>query len=96
MSLQGFTETDRWFDVAVKVAKEFMKSHIISSDSDRIAVVFYGSVRPASVVPHKWGADSQRPSAYADPIYACCVKELASMLLEPRVAVRPMRSAYTP
>ena len=42
--LQGFTEQDRWFDVAVKVAREFMKAHIISSDSDRIAVVFYGSV----------------------------------------------------
>lgn len=25
-----------------------MKAHIISSDSDRIAVVFYGSVRPIS------------------------------------------------
>lgn len=44
--LQGFVESDRWFDVAVKVAREFMKAHIISSDSDRIAVVFYGSVRP--------------------------------------------------
>lgn len=30
--------------MAVKVAREFMKAHIISSDSDRIAVVFYGSV----------------------------------------------------
>ena len=42
--LQGFTEDDKWFHVAVKVAREFMKSHIISSDSDRIAVVFYGTV----------------------------------------------------
>ena len=42
--LQGFTEHDKWFHVAVKVAREFMKSHIISSDSDRIAVVFYGTV----------------------------------------------------
>lgn len=41
---QGFKEQDRWFDVAVKVAREFMKAHIITSDSDRIAVVFYGSV----------------------------------------------------
>ena len=39
MVAQGFTETDRWFDVAIKVAKEFMKSHIISSDRDRIGVV---------------------------------------------------------
>ena len=46
MLMQGFTETDRWFDVAVKVAKEFMKSHIISSDSDRIGVIFYGTVSP--------------------------------------------------
>lgn len=59
MSLQGFTETDRWFDVAVKVAKEFMKSHIISSDSDRIAVVFYGSVSPDFVVLRRCDADSQ-------------------------------------
>lgn len=42
--LQGFTEDDNWFHVAIKVAREFMKSHIISSDSDRIAVVFYGTV----------------------------------------------------
>ena len=51
--LQGFTEQDRWFDVAVKVAREFMKAHIISSDSDRIAVVFYGSVSasPAAKPP---------------------------------------------
>ncbi|CAL5220319.1 g2309 [Coccomyxa viridis] len=39
----GFAESDRWFDVAVKVAKEFIKSHIISSDNDRIGVVFYGA-----------------------------------------------------
>ncbi len=44
MWLQGFAESDRWFDVAVKVAKEFIKSHIISSDNDRIGVVFYGAV----------------------------------------------------
>ena len=52
--LQGFTEEDRWFDVAVKVAREFMKAHIISSESDRIAVVFYGSVSafPAAGLPH--------------------------------------------
>ena len=40
--------------MAVKVAREFMKAHIISSDSDRIAVVFYGSVSafPAAGPPH--------------------------------------------
>ena len=48
--MQGFKETDRWFDVAVRVAREFSKMHVISSDTDRIAVVFYGTVllaRPA-------------------------------------------------
>ena len=42
---QGFQESDRWFDVALHVAREFTKMHIISSDSDCIAVVFYGTVR---------------------------------------------------
>jgi len=41
---QGFHETDSWFDVALKVAREFLKMHIISSDSDKIAIVFYGTV----------------------------------------------------
>lgn len=42
--MQGFQESDRWFDVAIRVAREFSKMHIISSDTDRIAVVFYGTV----------------------------------------------------
>ena len=41
---QGFEESDTWFDVALRVAREFLKMHIISSDSDKIAVVFYGTV----------------------------------------------------
>ncbi len=44
MCLQGFEETDTWFDVALKVAREFLKMHIISSDSDKIAVAFYATV----------------------------------------------------
>jgi hypothetical protein len=44
MFLQGFEESDTWFDVALRVAREFLKMHIISSDSDKIAVVFYGTV----------------------------------------------------
>ncbi|CAL8470635.1 g10177 [Coccomyxa elongata] len=40
---EGFEETDTWFDVALRVAREFLKMHIISSDSDKIAVVFYGT-----------------------------------------------------
>ena len=58
--MQGFTEKDRWFDVAVKVAREFMKAHIISSDSDRIAVVFYGTVSasPAAERPHLYSLPS--------------------------------------
>lgn len=41
---QGFEESDTWFDVALRVAREFLKMHIISSDSDKIAIVFYGTV----------------------------------------------------
>lgn len=52
MCLQGFEETDKWFDVALRVAREFLKMHIISSDSDKIAVVFYGTVNFQSAALH--------------------------------------------
>jgi hypothetical protein len=42
--VQGFEGSDSWMDVAIKVAKEFLKMHIISSDNDRIAIVFYSTV----------------------------------------------------
>ncbi|EIE22641.1 ATP-dependent DNA helicase ii [Coccomyxa subellipsoidea C-169] len=40
---EGFEESDTWFDVALRVAREFLKMHIISSDSDKIAIAFYGT-----------------------------------------------------
>ena len=90
MSLQGFTETDRWFDVAVKVAKEFMKSHIISSDNDRIAVVFYGSVSSKALFfsGSIFSARVSKPHALQPPPnHALSSRLFASMLLEAHVAL---------
>ena len=50
--MQGFQESDRWFDVAIRVAREFAKSHIVASDRDCIAVVFYGTVRVMRCMPN--------------------------------------------
>ncbi len=33
-----------WFDAALKTTREILKSRIISSDNDQLAVVFYGTV----------------------------------------------------
>lgn len=44
MVLQGFSPSDTWFDISVRVAREIMKSHIIGSASDKMAVIFYGTV----------------------------------------------------
>eukprot|EP00884_Botryococcus_braunii_P020491 jgi/Botrbrau1/7125/Bobra.0143s0005.1 len=41
--LQGISPKDTWFDVAVKIARETIKSHIIGSASDKMAVIFYGT-----------------------------------------------------
>ena len=68
--MQGFKEKDRWFNVAVKVAREFMKAHIISSDSDRVAVVFYGSVSayPAAGPPHLYSLQGPSGMCRQTPI----------------------------
>lgn len=34
---------DSWFDAALKTTREILKARIISSDNDRLAVVFYGT-----------------------------------------------------
>jgi hypothetical protein len=47
--LQGFEPGDTWFQISVRVAREIMKSHIISSASDKMAVIFYGTVDPTWV-----------------------------------------------
>lgn len=36
-------EGDSWLEIAVKVAREVLKTRIIASDSDQQAIVFYGT-----------------------------------------------------
>jgi hypothetical protein len=48
--LQGFDPGDTWFQISVRVAREIMKSHIISSASDKMAVIFYGTVNPTWIL----------------------------------------------
>ncbi len=40
-----------WFDAALKTTREILKSRIISSDNDQLAVVFYGTVGPCCSLP---------------------------------------------
>ena len=35
---------DSWFDAAIKTTREMLKTRIIASDNDQLAVVFYGTV----------------------------------------------------
>ena len=35
---------DSWFDAAIKTTREMLKTRIIASDNDQMAVVFYGTV----------------------------------------------------
>lgn len=47
MLLQGFEPSDTYMDVALKVVRELMKQHIVSSPKDLMGLVFYGAVTPS-------------------------------------------------
>ncbi len=53
-----------WFDAALKTTREILKSRIISSDNDQLAVVFYGTVGPCYGLP--------APGTVAVPHFKAC------------------------